>query len=136
MLDTGITPQAVYVDRRYRLKKEDRLPIQTLLPDMKRQVIEEERKLASRRQGIEPIIGHLNSDDRLDHYYLKGHTGEAIHAVLCVTGYNTKRLILQKGIKPFLVLFFSQASQVLLGCLKKIASHLKIHPVNQLPRIA
>jgi IS5 family transposase len=86
MQDTVITPQTVYVDRGYRLKKEDRLPIRTLLPDMKRQMTEEERKLASRRQAIEPIIGHLKSDHRLDRCYLKGQTGDAIHAVLCAAG--------------------------------------------------
>ena len=109
MQDTGITPQTVYVGRGYRLKKEDRLPIRTLLPDMKRQMTEEERKLASRRQAIEPIIGHLKSDHRFDRCGLKGQTGGAIHAVLCAAGYNIKwpmRMILQKGIKPFLALFF------------------------------
>jgi len=103
MRDTGITPQTVYVDRGYRRKKKDRLTLRTLLPDMKRQMIEGERKLASRRQAIEPIIGHLKSDHRLDRCYLKGQTGDAMHAVLCAVGYNIKwlmRRILQKGIKP------------------------------------
>ena len=105
MQDTGITPQTVYVDRGYRLKKEDRLPIRTLLPDMKHLMTEEERKLASRRQAIEPIIGHLKSDHRLDRCYLKGQTGDAIHAVLCAAGYNIRwllRMITRKGIGLFL----------------------------------
>ena len=77
--------------------------------NMKHLMTEEERKLASRRQAIEPIIGHLKSDHRLDRCHLKGKTGDAIHAVLCAAGYNIKwlmRMILQKAIKPFLFLFF------------------------------
>lgn len=72
MQDVAVIPETVYVDRGYRLKKEDRLPIRTLLPDMNRQMTEEDRTLASRRQAIEPIIGHLKSDYRLDRCYLKG----------------------------------------------------------------
>ena len=136
---TAITPQTVYVDRCYRLKKEDRLSIRTLLPDMKRQITEEERKLASRRQAIEPIIGHLKSDHRLDRCYLKGKTGDAIHAVLCAAGYNIKwlmRMILQKGIKPFLFLFFAQELRALFEYLKQITARSQTNPINQNPRIA
>jgi IS5 family transposase len=100
---------------------------------MKRQMTEEERKLASRRQAIEFIIGHLKTDHRLDRCYLKGQTGDAIYTVLCAAGYNIKwlmRRILQKGIKPFLLLFFAQASQILFERLKKIADQLQTNPIN------
>ena len=139
MQDTAITPQTVYVDRGYRLKKEDRLSIRTLLPDMKRQMTEEERKLASRRQAIEPIIGHLKSDHRLDRCYLKGQTGDAIHAVLCAAGYNIKwlmRMILQKGIKPFLCLFFAQEIRALFENFKQIAARFQTKPINHHLRLA
>jgi IS5 family transposase len=128
-----MTPQTVYVDRGYRLKREDRLLLRTLLPDMKRQMTEEERELASRREAIEPIIGHLKTDHRLDRCYLKGKTGDAIHAVLCAAGYNIKRLmrmILQKGIKPFLRLFFAQALRAFSERLRKITAQLQTNPIN------
>lgn len=64
------TLQTVYVDRGHRLKKKDRLPIGTLFSDMKRQKTEEERKRASRRRAIAPIIRYLESDHRLDRCYL------------------------------------------------------------------
>jgi len=139
MQDVAVAPETVYVDRGYRLKKEDRLPIRTLLPDMKRQMTEEERTLASRRQAIEPIIGHLKSDHRLDRCYLKGQTGDAIHAVLCAAGYNIKwlmRMILQKGIKPFLRRFFAQALRAFFERLKKIAAQLQTNTINLQPNIA
>ncbi len=139
MQDTATTPQTVYVDRGYRIKKEDRLPIRTLLPDMKHLMTEEERKLASRRQAIEPIIGHLKSDHRLDRCYLKGQTGDVIHAVLYAAGYNIKwliRMILQKGIKPFLYLFFAQELHALFENLKQIAVRFRTNLVNSNPRLA
>jgi IS5 family transposase len=64
---------------------------------------------------------------------LKGQTGDAIHAVLCAAGYNFKSLmqrILQKGINPFLHLFFARASQVFFERLKKIAAQLQTNPIN------
>ena len=95
MQDMAVAPETDYVDRGYRLKKEDRLPIRTLLPDMKHLMTEEERKLAGRRQAIEPIIGHLKSDHRLDRCYLKGQTEDTLHACLCAAGHNI-RLLLKK----------------------------------------
>ena len=139
MQDVAVIPETVYVDRGYRLKKEDRLSMRTLLPDMKRQMTEKERKLASRRQAIEPIIGHLKSDHRLDRCYLKGQTGDAIHAAPCAAGYNIKwlmRMILQKGIKPFLCLFFAKELHALFENLKQFAARFQTNPINQHPRIA
>ena len=114
-------------------------PIRTLLPDMKHLMTEEERKLASRRQAIEPIIGHLKSDHRLDRCYLKGQTGDAIHAVLCAAGYNIKwlmRMILQKGIKPFLFLFCAQEIRALFENLKQIPARFQTNPINHHLRAA
>ena len=139
MQDVAVVPETVYVDRGYRLKKEDRLSIRTLLPDMKHLMTEEERKLASRRQAIEPIIGHLKSGHRLDRCYLKGQTGDAIHAVLCAAGYNIKwlmRMILQKGIKPFLFLFFAKEIRALFENLEQIAARFQTKPINHQPRSA
>jgi IS5 family transposase len=41
-----------------------------------------------RRQAIEPIIGHLKSDNRMNRCHLKGPEGDVIHAVLCAAGYT------------------------------------------------
>ena len=106
---------------------------------MKLHVAEEERKLASRRPAIDAVIGHLKSDHRLDRCYLKGQTGDAIHAVLCAAGYNIKwlmRMILQKGIKPFLFLFFAQELRALFENLKQIAAQFQTNPINLKPNLA
>ena len=100
---------------------------------MKHLMTEEECKLASRRQAVEPTIGRLQSGHGLDRCYLKGQTGDAIHAVLCAAGYNIKwlmRMILQKGIKPFLFLFFAKELHALFENLKQIAARFQTNPIN------
>jgi IS5 family transposase len=67
----------------------------------------QERKLLERRQAIKPIIGHLKADRRMDRCYLKGQTGDRLHAVLCAAGYNIRwlqRMIAKKGIRALLAL--------------------------------
>jgi IS5 family transposase len=59
------------------------------------------------RQAIEPIIGHLKADHRMDRCHLKGETGNRLHAVLCAAGYNIRwllRIIAKKGIRALLAL--------------------------------
>jgi IS5 family transposase len=57
--------------------------------------------LLKRRQEIEPIIGHLKADQRMDRCNLKGSEGDALRAVLCAAGYNIRwllRMIVKKGL--------------------------------------
>lgn len=66
----------------------------------KRLTAQESRQL-KRRQAIEPIIGHLKADHRMDRCHLKGEDGDRLHAVLCAAGYNIKwllRMIARKGV--------------------------------------
>ena len=41
----------------------------------------------------EPAIGYLKSDRRTDRCWRKGQLGDALHAVLCATGYNLRWLL-------------------------------------------
>ena len=69
--------------------------------DTAKRISEQERKLLKRRQAIEPIIGHLKSDNRMDRCHLKGEVGDRLHAVLCAAGYNIRwllRMIAKKGV--------------------------------------
>jgi IS5 family transposase len=66
-----------------------------------KRISEQERKLLKRRQAIEPIIGHLKADHRMDRCHLKGEIGDRLHAVLCAAGYNIRwllRMIVKKGV--------------------------------------
>ena len=51
------------------------------------------RKWLSRRSAIEPVIGHMKSDCRLDRNYLKGKEGDRVNAILCACGYNMRKLL-------------------------------------------
>ena len=56
-----------------------------------------------RRQAVEPAIGHLKSDHRLDRCWLKGALGDALHAISCAAGYNLRwllRAVARLGIGP------------------------------------
>ena len=46
-----------------------------------------------RRAAVEPVIGHLKSDHRMDRNFLLGSHGDATNAVLAAVGYNFARLI-------------------------------------------
>ncbi|TCS98715.1 DDE family transposase [Tepidimonas ignava] len=66
-----------------------------------RRIRPQDRKRLKRRQAIEPIIGHLKMDHRMQRCHLKGQTGDRLHAVLCAAGYNIRwllRMIAKKGI--------------------------------------
>jgi hypothetical protein len=38
-----------------------------------------------RRQAVEPVIGHLKSDHRMDRRWLKGALGDALHTIRLTT---------------------------------------------------
>jgi hypothetical protein len=44
-------------------------------------------------QAIEPIIGHVKQDHGMQRCWLKGQSGDALHAVLCAAGYNLRWLL-------------------------------------------
>jgi IS5 family transposase len=52
-----------------------------------------QRKRRRRRSAIEPIIGHMKSDNRLGRCFLKGLIGDAINAVLAAAGRNFRKLL-------------------------------------------
>jgi transposase, IS5 family len=56
-----------------------------------------------RRQAVEPAIGHLKADHRMDRCWLKGAAGDALHTISCAAGYNLRwllRAIAKLGIGP------------------------------------
>lgn len=53
------------------------------------------RKKFRRRAAIEPVIGHLKTDFRLNQNYLWGENSPQINAFLAATGWNLKKMIKQ-----------------------------------------
>jgi IS5 family transposase len=52
-----------------------------------------------RRQAVEPAIGHLKSDHRMDRCWLKGALGDALHTISCAAGYNIRWLMRQIALR-------------------------------------
>ena len=66
----------------------------------------EQRSWLKRRQAIEPAIGHLKSDCRMQRCWLKAETGDALHALCCAVGYNIRwlmRAVSSRGLRGFLL---------------------------------
>ena len=101
MQDTGMRPTTAYVDLGYRGVDADNPGVAIKHRGRFKTLNAQERKLLKRRQAIEPIIGHLKADHRMDRCHLKGEQGDRLHAVLCAAGYNIRwllRMIAKKGV--------------------------------------
>ncbi len=64
------------------------------------------RRWLKRRQAVEPAIGHLRSDNRLQRCWLQGATGNALYALCCAVGYNLRwlmRTVVRLGLKGLFV---------------------------------
>jgi IS5 family transposase len=59
----------------------------------KQRVTEQIKRELRRRSAVEPVIGHLKSDHRMDRNHLAHAAGDAINAVLAAAGYNFRRLL-------------------------------------------
>ena len=82
-------------DRGYRGKKEVDgtvicIPGSPKKRDTKYQK-EQKRKKFRRRAAIEPIIGHVKSDHRMQRNYLKGFAGDEINLLLAASAFNLKK---------------------------------------------
>src|SRR3970282_816838 len=52
-----------------------------------------ERRRLQRRSAIEPVIGHMKSDCRMNRNYLKGSDGDRMNAMLAGAGFNFRKLL-------------------------------------------
>jgi hypothetical protein len=87
MQATGMKPKTVYVDLGYRSVEQANPGIDIKHRGKFKSQTDQERKMLKRRQAIEPIIGHLKADHRMNRCHLKGADGDSLHAVLCAAGY-------------------------------------------------
>jgi IS5 family transposase len=79
MQGLGVKPEKVYTDLGYRGVDKDNPDIEIKHRGKDKRLTDEERRLLKRRQAIEPIIGHLKADHRMDRCHLKGATRAAVH---------------------------------------------------------
>ncbi|QCP55096.1 IS5 family transposase [Trinickia violacea] len=105
---SDVKPQIAIVDRGYKGITVDGVKIYH--PGLRRGITRGLRAMIRRRSAIEPAIGHMKADGKLDRNWLKGALGDAIHAVLCGAGHNL-RMILRR-----LRLFYALILVALLNC--------------------
>lgn len=76
----------------------------------KRRVTPQIKREMKRRSAIEPVIGHLKNEHRMDRNYLAGRNGDTNNAILAAVGYNFRRLIRWLTLLFFLVLVATTTS--------------------------
>jgi len=87
----GAPPERTYVDKGY-VGHDAPNPRSVYRSGQKRGVHGQIRKELKRRSAVEPVIGHLKEEHRLNQNFLKGRQGDCINAVLAAAGYNFKRI--------------------------------------------
>ena len=131
MQATGLTPETVYVDLGYRGVDKDNPNIDIKHRGKFKSLTNEEKKSLKRRQAIEPIIGHLKADHRMNRCHLKGSEGDSLHAVLCAAGYNIRwllRMIIKKGVGLFLRLLRAAGLTDFTDLQRKLRQILSVRP--------
>lgn len=90
--NTGVTIEAIFVDKGYRGSKhwpKDKM----VLVNGRKRLKARLKRLLKRRSAIEPIIGHLKHDHRLSRNLLKGKLGDHLNGILAGAAFNFKKLI-------------------------------------------
>jgi IS5 family transposase len=89
---TGVEVERIHVDKGYRGHTYPN-KFRVWISGQVRRVTATIRREMKRRAAVEPVIGHLKSDHRLDRNYLKGYKGDRINAVLAAAGFNFRLLL-------------------------------------------
>ena len=87
------TPKGIFVDRGYRGHNYESPAKVHVARRGLRKVKPSLRRWLKRRSAIEPVIGHMKNDGRLDRNYLPGQEGDRINAILCGAGHNIRKLL-------------------------------------------
>lgn len=107
---TGVEITNAFVDLGYKGHNED--GNKTIwFSRQKRGVTKSIRKKIRRRQAIEPHLGHMKNEGKLDRCRLWGKAGDEAHAILIAAGYNLRLILnhLKEILLPiFWMLFLSQ----------------------------
>jgi len=91
--DLGVKPRVAVVDLGYRGVDKEVAPVEVIHRGKYKSLSREQKRWLKRRQAIEPTIGHVKHDHRMDKCWLKGAEGDALHAVLCAAGFNIRWLM-------------------------------------------
>jgi IS5 family transposase len=91
--DLGRSPTQAIVDLGFRGVDADNPGVEIIHRGRYRSLTAQRKRWLKRRQAIEPMIGHVKSDNRMDRCWLQGALGDALHALSCAAGYNIRWLL-------------------------------------------
>ena len=91
MQDTGTGPKVAIVDLGYRGRELE--GVQILHRGKAKSLTRRHWRWIKRRQAVEPVIGHLKQEHRLERCWLKGAQGDALNAIGAAAGYNLRWLM-------------------------------------------
>ena len=89
---TGVEPRRIHVDKGYRGHTHPK-KFRVWISGQVRRVTAVIRREMKRRAAVEPVIGHVKIDHRMERNYLKGREGDRANAILAAAGYNFRRLL-------------------------------------------
>jgi len=99
---TGWQPLHAYCDKGYRGVAKEVPETEVHISGKKKKSMKASLwKWYARRCAIEPIFGHLKSDNRLERNHLQGKDGDRMNAILSGCGFNLRKLL-----GAFLLSFF------------------------------
>lgn len=83
----GVEARRIHVDKGYRGHNHPHR-FRVWISGQVRRVTVSIRREMKRRAAVEPVIGHVKAEHRMDRNYLKGRGGDRINAILAAAGYN------------------------------------------------
>jgi IS5 family transposase len=118
---TANIPEIGIVDRGYRGRKTingTKIVCPHNLPEnagrYQRQKI---RKWFRSRAGIEPVIGHVKHDHRMDRNYLLDELGDSMNTILAAAGFNLRKMLrrLKTGAKNIFEIIWEYISRIIIN---------------------
>jgi IS5 family transposase len=90
----GNTIKRIFADKGYRgHNAPPDYKFRVFIAGQKRRMTPKIKREMRRRSAVEPVIGHLKSEHRMERNYLAHSAGDAANAVLAAAGYNFRLLI-------------------------------------------
>ena len=127
----GKLPKLATVDRGYRGKNQIG-ETQILIPkppkkNISRHQANKLRKLHRKRASIEPVIGHIKQDHRLNSNFYKGIVGDNINIMLAAAAFNFKRMM-NKWKSSFVGFFLKCQLLILFVLSKRVETNIQTNP--------
>ena len=88
---TGIEARRIHVDKGYRGHNANKFRV--WISGQVRRTTAAIRREMKRRAAVEPVIGHVKEEHRMNRNFLKGRDGDRTNAVLAAAGYNFSLLL-------------------------------------------